>query len=180
MGLKIPPALLWLTAVKKGRLKHSTEPDWDEILGSVSRAAADNLPTWPQCSVVPIRIGRLFFAHWCRNTPGRSQPARLPLANVLLRPAVRVRARPHLSPMKWPVRVRVAGFEGSFGPLPPANEAMLLRFFRVKLQSLHHCGRTFHDLPLIEGLRSLAIYPPRQKTIYYRSISQNYRQLSSL
>ena len=178
MRLKIPRALHWLTALEKGRLKHSTEPDWDEILGSVRRAADDNLPTWSQCSVVPIRIGRLFFAYWCRSTPGRAQPARLPLANVLLGPAVRVRARPHLGPMKWPVRV--AGFEGSFGPLPPAKEAMLLRFFRVKLQSLHHCGRTFHDLPLIEGLRSLAIYPPRQKTIYYRSISRNYGQLSSL
>lgn len=37
---------------------------------------------------------------------------------------------------------------------------MLTRYFRVKIQSLHFCGRAFHDRPLIEGFRSLALLYP--------------------
>ena len=37
---------------------------------------------------------------------------------------------------------------------------MLTRYFRVKIQSLHFCGRAFHDRPLIEGFRNLALLYP--------------------
>ena len=54
-------------------------------------------------------------------------------------------------------RVRFAAMETDFGPLSAASEAMLTRFFRIKVQSLHFCGRAFHDRPLIEGFRHLAL-----------------------
>ena len=37
---------------------------------------------------------------------------------------------------------------------------MLTRFFRVKIQSLHFCGRAFYNRPLIEGFRNLALLYP--------------------
>jgi lysine-N-methylase len=36
----------------------------------------------------------------------------------------------------------------------------LTRFFRVKIQSLHFCGRAFYGLPLIEGFQNLALLFP--------------------
>ena len=39
-------------------------------------------------------------------------------------------------------------------------EALLTRFFRVKIQSLHFCGKAFFDRPLIEGFRNLALLYP--------------------
>ena len=56
--------------------------------------------------------------------------------------------------------VGFAAVECLFGLLPSEAEAMLTRYFRVKIQGLHFCGRPCYDLPLIEGFRSLAlIYP---------------------
>src|SRR5208282_5838126 len=57
-------------------------------------------------------------------------------------------------------RVEFAAIEKSFGPLPSGAEATLTRFFRVKIQSVHFCGRAFYGLPLIEGFQSLALLFP--------------------
>ena len=56
--------------------------------------------------------------------------------------------------------VEFAVIEQRFEPLSPASEAMLTRFFRVKIQSLHFCGRAFYDRSLIEGFRNLALMYP--------------------
>jgi lysine-N-methylase len=50
--------------------------------------------------------------------------------------------------------------EKSFGPLSPGADATLTRFFRVKIQSVHFCGRAFYGAPLIEGFQSLALLFP--------------------
>jgi lysine-N-methylase len=57
-------------------------------------------------------------------------------------------------------RVEFAALEKSFGAFPSGAEATLTRFFRVKIQSLHFCGRAFYGLPLIEGFQNLAILFP--------------------
>ena len=56
--------------------------------------------------------------------------------------------------------VKFSDIEKSFGPLSPQMEAMLTRYFRVKIQSLHFFGAAFHDRPLMEGFRSLALLYP--------------------
>jgi len=56
--------------------------------------------------------------------------------------------------------VRFAEIEQPFGPLPPAAEAVLDRYFLVKVQSLQFCGKGFHDCSLIEGFRNLALLYP--------------------
>ena len=56
--------------------------------------------------------------------------------------------------------VRFADIEKSFGTLPPGGEALLTRYFRVKVQSLHFCGLAFHGRPLVEGFRNLALLYP--------------------
>jgi lysine-N-methylase len=56
--------------------------------------------------------------------------------------------------------VKFSELEKPFPPLSQQMEAILTRYFRVKIQSLHFCGRAFHDRPLIEGFRSLALVYP--------------------
>jgi hypothetical protein len=57
-------------------------------------------------------------------------------------------------------RVRFAELERPFGPLPPGAEALLTRYFQVKVQSLQFCGKGYFDRPLIEGFRNLALLHP--------------------
>ena len=40
--------------------------------------------------------------------------------------------------------------------LPPDAEETLTRFFRMKIQSVHFCGRAFHDAALLEGAKGSA------------------------
>jgi lysine-N-methylase len=56
--------------------------------------------------------------------------------------------------------VKFADIEKDFGALSPAAEALLTRYFRVKVQSLHFCGKAFFDRPLIEGFRNLVLLYP--------------------
>jgi lysine-N-methylase len=62
--------------------------------------------------------------------------------------------RPELKP------VRFADIERASGSWPPAAEALLDRYFRVKVRSLQFCGKGFHDCSLIEGFRNLALMYP--------------------
>jgi lysine-N-methylase len=57
-------------------------------------------------------------------------------------------------------RVKFADVENFSGVLPPDAEATLTRFFRMKIQSVHFCGRAFHDATLLEGFHSLALLFP--------------------
>lgn len=46
------------------------------------------------------------------------------------------------------------------GRLPEDATEMWVRYFRVKLQGLHFCGRAYYDVPLVEGFRSLTLVYP--------------------
>lgn len=41
-----------------------------------------------------------------------------------------------------------------------AIEEILRRYFRVKIQGIHFCGRAYYDAPLVEGLHSLLLVWP--------------------
>lgn len=57
-------------------------------------------------------------------------------------------------------RARFSRLECAIGPLSTEADAMLARFFRVKVQSLHFCGAAYYNIPLIEGFQSLALLHP--------------------
>jgi lysine-N-methylase len=56
--------------------------------------------------------------------------------------------------------VTFAAGEDAFGPLPAESDALLTRYYRVKVQSIQFCGPTNFRLPLWEGLRALALTFP--------------------
>lgn len=59
-----------------------------------------------------------------------------------------------------PENVRFTQAEEPIGPLPPAAEELLSRFFTVKLESLQFAGRLNFDLPFWVGLDSLLVTFP--------------------
>ncbi|HUR52586.1 MAG TPA: YkgJ family cysteine cluster protein [Gemmataceae bacterium] len=46
------------------------------------------------------------------------------------------------------------------GPLSPDADALLTRYYRLKVESMQFCGRTNFDLPFWDGLESLALTFP--------------------
>ena len=56
--------------------------------------------------------------------------------------------------------VPFASLEPPFGTIEPDAEAILTRYFRVKVQGLHFCGSAYYDIPFAEGFHSLALMLP--------------------
>lgn len=166
LALKLLRTLHWLKAVEKGLLDQISGADADEILEALIRSAAEKIPALPEDSPAPSGYGRvslrmsvLEFARKVTfqdlHTPGPSRWKGLLIGVSLLRPAGRTPAwRDELASVPF------RDIEKPFGPPTPEVESMLARYFRVKIQSLHFCGRAFHDRPLIEGFRSLALLFP--------------------
>ncbi len=166
VALKLTRALRWLRAVEQGGFDQIGGAGADEILGALVQSATRNQANLPQPPEPPSGFGRLFLrmmvVEHARTTtvkdlasPGRY---RLQMLWASLRFGVAGSRTPALRPgLK---RVRFADIEQPFGPLPAAAEAMLTRFFRVKIQSLHFCGSAFHGRPLIAGFQNLALLFP--------------------
>jgi lysine-N-methylase len=53
-----------------------------------------------------------------------------------------------------------AAAEEPAGPLSPHADALLTRYYRMKVESLQFCGPTNFDLPVWDGLESLAMTFP--------------------
>jgi lysine-N-methylase len=163
MTLKLLRALHWLRAVERAEFDQITGAEAEEILGALARSAEEELPALPQTFAAPSRLGRFFFRtlvmqYGRRDTlQDREAGFRLhgKMLGALLRFAWASGRVPKLQ-SSFP-DVEFAAVEKPLGPLPPESEALLTRFFRVKVQGLHFCGRAYYDVPLVEGFRSLAL-----------------------
>lgn len=166
LTLRLLRTLHWLGTVEKGSFSQISGSGADEILEILFQSAGKKLPVLPESPARPSRFGRLFFRqlvleHARMNT---EEDLRAPVRHRwrALRAAWRFvwaggctpALRKGLEPVKF------AAIEQRFEPPSPAIEAMLTRFFRVKIQSLHFCGRAFYNRPLIEGFHNLALLYP--------------------
>jgi lysine-N-methylase len=165
VALKLLRALKWLENVERGCLDLITGESADEILEALVRSAGEKLPGL-EAQERPSRFGnlllrRLALEHAQTTTVADRAVSSLHRWKILgaafwflsasgCTPVVREELK----------RVRFADLEQSFGPLPAAAEALLDRYFQVKIQSLQFCGKGFYDCPLIEGFRNLALLYP--------------------
>jgi len=164
--LKLQRALHWLDAVEKSGFDQISGREADEILGGLAQTASAECPASAGRPAAPTRVGQLLFrtlvfTYTRRDTVMDLKAGagyRLRMLSAMLRFAGGSGGVPNLIPELKPVEF--AAIERSFGALPSGAEATLTRFFRVKIQSLHFCGRAFHGLPLIEGFRNLALLFP--------------------
>jgi lysine-N-methylase len=166
MSLKLLRALHWLAAVERGCLDQITGDDADEIIGALVQSAAEKLPDLPAKSEKPSRFGQLFLRllvlEHAQTPTVADRAVRSAYRWKMLAAAFQFISSTGRTPAlrEGLKSVRFADIEKSFGSLPPGGEALLTRYFRVKVQSLHFCGLAFHDRPLIEGFRNLALLYP--------------------
>lgn len=166
VALKLQHALHWLGAVEKAGFDQIFGREADEILGALSQSAAAELPPAAVAPTPPTRMGRLLFRTlvftYARRDSIQNLKAgggyRVRMLGAMLQFARASGRVPDLIPGLKPVEF--AALDKSFGVLPSGAEATLTRFFRVKIQSLHFCGRAFYGLPLIEGFQNLALLFP--------------------
>lgn len=166
LTLRLLRTLHWLGAVERGSFGQISGAGADEILEVLFQSAGKKLPGLSESPARPSRFGRLIFRQLVlehsrmitaedRRASGRYRWQILRAAWRFARASGRTPVlREGLKPVEFAV------IEQRFEPLSPASEAMLTRFFRVKIQSLHFCGRAFYDRPLIEGFRNLALMYP--------------------
>jgi lysine-N-methylase len=166
IGLKLIRALHCLRAAERGGLDQVSGESAGEIFQALFQNAAQKLPVLPENARAPGGLARLLLRllvlEYARtvtvqdlNSPGIH---RWKLLKAIVRfgraggstPALRAELK----------SVKFADIEKSFGPLPVGAEESLTRYFRMKVQSIHFCGRAFQDRPLIEGFRNLALLYP--------------------
>jgi lysine-N-methylase len=166
VALKLQRALHWLTAVDKAGFEQISGREADEILGALLQNASAELPAPAVEATPPTQIGRLLFRTLVFTYARRDSMQnfksgigyRWQMLVAMLRFARASGRVPGLIPGLKPVEF--AALEKSHATLPPGAEASLTRFFRVKIQSLHFCGRAFYGMPLIEGFQNLALLFP--------------------
>ena len=163
VALKLLRSLHWLRGVERGCLDRITGEAADEILQALVETVAEKVPGMPDKAEQPSRFGRVFLRLTVLEHARQLRVAESHASGAhrwrMLGAAFRfVRSGGWTPAFDQDLkRVRFAAMETDFGPLSAASEAMLTRFFRIKVQSLHFCGRAFHDRPLIEGFRHLAL-----------------------
>ena len=164
--LKLLRSLHQLKAIEHAQFDQITGPAADEILSVLSKSAREKLPDVPETFKPPSRLGRFFFRtlilEYARLDTAKDLQTGGGYQWKMLWPTLRFAGASSTVPALGPglKEVKLADMERNFGPLPPAAEVMLTRFFRVKIQGLHFCGRAYYGVPLIEGFRSLALLFP--------------------
>jgi lysine-N-methylase len=145
-------------AVTGGRL--------NEFLHVIGTAVDEELPRAAGEVPPPSWVGRTVFrpvaALYARKDHGPEKGAaqRGPVGRLLA--AIRFAAGAGHVPRvhaKIP-EVTFAAAEQPAGPLSPESDALLTRYYRLKVESLQFCGPTNFGLPFWDGLESLALTFP--------------------
>jgi len=166
VALKLLRALHWLAMVEKGCLDQITGEGADEILEALVKSAAEKIPQLPVDREPPSGFGRLFLRllvlEHARTVTVADRDLRSGHRWKMLMAVIRFARSSGQTPAlrEGLPSVKFADIEKSFGPLSPGAEALLTRYFRVKIESLHFCGKAYYDRPLIEGFRNLALMYP--------------------
>jgi len=161
-------ALTWLDLLDQAQLERIRGPRLDELLDLLRGEAELQVPAdFDLTSLAPPRgLGRMMFrlhaGQYARVDSDASGHGSLAGRWRLLRAALRLTRGVGRAPSlheRLP-ETPFSDLEPPHGPLPAEGEALLARYFRVKLAALHFCGPAYYDVPLIEGFRSLALVLP--------------------
>lgn len=87
---------------------------------------------------------------------------------------------PESAPASLATMPTFAQLEHEFGGRNPEFDELFVRYFRVKLQGLHFCGRACYDMPFIDGFQSLALMYPATLWVARMRAARNGRQTISL
>lgn len=138
----------------------------DEFLQVVSAAVDDDVPTNPHDVLPPSRAGRMIFRQFLAiysrrdsgRHPGIASRGRWTRVRAAWRYTVGRGAVPKLHGL-FP-DTSFAAAEAAHELLPAESEALLQRFFLLKLESLQFCGPSNFRRPFWAGLDSLILTYP--------------------
>ena len=164
--VKIVRAITWTTLVGQSSFEKLRGPRVRELIGLLMEAARIELPSLPERVDEPSAMGRLYFrtlvAQYARKDTVADLSSGLLGRWRLLRAILKfTRGIGDVPPLQSGLRaVPFASLEPPFGTIEPDAEAILTRYFRVKVQGLHFCGSAYYDIPFAEGFHSLALMLP--------------------
>lgn len=165
LQLRLLRILTWTGIVEQSHFATISGPQLQEFLGIIRQAAAVEHARFPT-AVAPSRVARLDFrilaaAYTRKDTIDQLNSGwwgRYRLLRAILR---FLRGTGELPAMQEELpAVRFEAIEAPMGRLTPGMEELFERYFRVKIQGLHFCGRGFYDAPLTEGVASLVLMFP--------------------
>jgi len=164
--VRIVRAVTWTTLVGQSSFDKLRGPRIRELIGLLMDAARIDVPGLPEKADEPSPVGRLYFrtlvAQYARKDTVADLAAGLVGRWRLLRAILKfTRGRGTIPPLQ-PIfqSVPFESLESEFGQLDAASDAILTRYFRVKIQGLHFCGPAYYDIPFVEGFHSLALMLP--------------------
>ena len=165
IGLQVVTALRWIDLIEKAQFDQINGSDAEEILSGLAKAAENKAQEEANTLAEPTRLGRtqfrtLVYQYARKDTVADLNAGLLPRLKLLWE-AIRFSrsggVAPPLAPELGSVPKRaieeIAGSER-------IGDELLRRYFRVKLEGLHFCGRGYYDLPFVEGFRHLALVLP--------------------
>lgn len=168
IGLKLCRALGWVKLIENAKFEKIQGPRLKEFLELITEAASMEADATIAGSPPkePSKTGRLHFrmltAQYARKDTATEVATGWKGRLKLLRSALRfARGKGNIPAMQKAFReVPFADLEKVSRELPQGAEEIFTRYFRVKIQGLHFCGRAYYDLPLAEGFQSLALMYP--------------------
>jgi lysine-N-methylase len=184
IGIKLLRGLHLLGAVERGALDGIQGESAEEILTALAENAVSKAPSIPEVVPEPSAFGRLFLRLMVLENARTVTVADADIRSAhrwkMLAAAFRFARSTGCTPaLRAELKaVKFADIEKDFHALTPAMEALLTRYFRVKIQSLQFCGKAFFDRPLIEGFRNLVLlYPVIMWLARWLAVSDGRMQL---
>lgn len=164
--VRIFRGLGWANLIGQSQLSTLPRTQLREFLDLLTSAVRTEFPQVPEPIEPPGRVGRLYFrlfaAQYARKdtvqTLSQGWLGRWRLFRSILKftrgrgevPALRPELRP----------VPFAALESPRGGLPAGVDELFTRYWVTKLEGLHHCGRAFYGVPVVEGFHSLMLVFP--------------------
>lgn len=194
-AVRLMRILSWLDLLENAEPSSFREPHLQHLLTVLHDASIRAQPDNDLPIITPSRLGRLLFrqliAQLIRHdteTTARSGPAgRLRLLSHGLRFTIGLGTVPECEdPMSvrtaWPEttpsavsrRIRFSQMESPCRGRTAEIDELFQRYFQVKVQGIHFCGRANYDLSVLEGFRSLALmYPATLWVAQCRALQRN-------
>lgn len=165
MLTRVRQAVALLALIEQSTFEKVKGDRLDDYLAIVTEAAAAQTAQHDQLPE-PGKLGRTHFrmlvAQYSRQDTSAHLSGGLAMRWKLLTTALRfARGRGSIPRLQdtFP-DATFDSLERVFGGISERSEEFLTRYFRVKLQGIHFCGRAYYDVPFVEGLYSLLLVYP--------------------
>ncbi|MFO0919265.1 MAG: YkgJ family cysteine cluster protein [Planctomycetaceae bacterium] len=166
LAVRLNRILAWTSLVAEARFDKLNGARLNEFLQLIREAADQEVPGWPDVAVAPSKLGQSAFrtlaAIYARKDTATAVRegwrGRWKLFRAILR---FVRGQGLIPVLQEGFReVPFHALEPPFGKTSPEIEALMTRYFQVKIRGLHFCGRGFYNFPFTDGVSYLVLMWP--------------------